>query len=174
MRSFTIFLAALFLLQTASAMRFTGYRRCAQSCRFTLCRRSVVSMGLPYDRAQTSAICLRGRRVGIVNSGEALVRTRKSFVRISKVSPRGLKQSYTPHFFKTFAINKERFSGIGHETPQQNQAGFLNNRCIALPVQEYQVLGKMGNRTVVVDNKKLSRKFPLKNCVSFRVKAVRK
>lgn len=175
MRTFTLCLLALFLVQAAVAMP-GRYRQCAKSCRFRLCRPSRVSLGKPIDKAQTSAICLRGRRVGIVNSGEALVRTRKSYVPVSKISPRGLKQNYSPSFFKTFALDMGRgnSSGIGHETPQQNQDRFLNNRCVALPVNEYQVIRGRGNRTVVVDNKRTNRKKPLRNCVSFVVRAVRR
>lgn len=165
----SLLFALLCLVQLGVAMR----ARCAQTCRFTLCRPSVVSLGLPFDKAQTSAICLKGRRVGIVNSGEALVRTADdTFTRISLVRPVGLKQAYAPHFFKTFNV-RGGSSGVGHETPQQNQAFFLNGRCVALPVQEYQVIRTVGKKTVVVKNVHLSRKKPLRNCVSFRVRSAR-
>lgn len=140
---------------------------CAPKCQFSLCEPSMVSLRKPSDVAQTSAICLKGQRLGIVNSGEAYIRRDRSrYTPISKVRRAGLKQAYSPHFFKTFVI-RNMTSGVGHETPQQNQSKFLNETCIALPLQEYQTIQQVGKKVIVRDNIILSRKRPLRDCVSF-------
>eukprot|EP00171_Calliarthron_tuberculosum_P011826 IDg11826t1 len=101
---------ALFVLIAASAV---AAQACYSGCRFRFCDYSkTVRLGYKADVAITGAICDKyGHRVGVVNTGEAhLVRTnyrgRKYLQPISRWSPYGLKQKFSPHFFKAFTIRK--------------------------------------------------------------------
>lgn len=141
---------------------------CYGTCRFQFCDGTSTIKAKP-DVSLTVPICLRdGKPVGIVNTGEALLRRRR-FVRISKYMPHGLLQNFSSSFFKTYNVRVHSYgrkvdrSGVGHETPQQNQIRFLNNKCWILPVTAYQVLNERG---YVIDNKHPNR--PLVDCIAFK------
>lgn len=133
-RTVTI-LALIALVSMASAS-------CYNRCRFRFCNgNSVVRLG-SADKALSGPICRSGQYIGVLNSGEARVRTGgyHRFTRISKYNPLGLKQNFSNHFFKTYTIKYTKHSGVGHEVPQANQLRFLNRRCVILPITAYQVL----------------------------------
>eukprot|EP00181_Compsopogon_caeruleus_P000402 CAMPEP_0184678558 /NCGR_PEP_ID=MMETSP0312-20130426/1305_1 /TAXON_ID=31354 /ORGANISM="Compsopogon coeruleus, Strain SAG 36.94" /LENGTH=377 /DNA_ID=CAMNT_0027127377 /DNA_START=372 /DNA_END=1505 /DNA_ORIENTATION=- len=96
---------------------------------------------------------------------EAKIRdsTSGTYIPISQWSPPGLRQRFSPSFFKTFATVKPTMrSGVGYETPQQNQAEFLDYSCVILPFAAYQILDAAGN---VINN--VNTNDPL-DCVSFQ------
>lgn len=134
----------------------------------------MVSLRPPNDTAITSPICLSGGVVGVVHTGEAHIMRKDKYVCISKFGGGALRdkrllQPYAPSFFKTFSVRNGTRSGIGHETPQQNQAeGFLDNKCILLPVTEYQQVDQRDGSLIVTYNVRLEGR-PLLDCVSFRV-----
>lgn len=142
---------------------------CLNSCRFHFCD-SYDVMPLynrtdQIDRAITPAICHKRMRVGIANSGEALVRMRDGYTRIGKIPLNGGRARIAPHFFKTFTIRRTRYSGVGHQTLQFEEDAALGGRCVALPITHVQKLAD-GN---VQDNIVLSGR-PMRDCVSFRVR----
>ena len=167
--------AAIFARCSASYHNNHGpaYKPCYSKCRFRFCdNKTVFKVGKYNDRSFTSAICSRysNKIVGHVDStGEAYLIGKYYYATpISKYCPYDLKQKFSPSFFKSFNVNKyygyTQLSGVGHETPQQNQAQFLHNKCWALPLTAYQVLGKHG---YVIDNKH-PRSRPLVDCVAFK------
>lgn len=92
---------------------------CYTRCRFRVCSNDpVLKLGAP-DGPLTYFICRLDKPVGIVNSGEAFIRTGGRFTRISKYCPHGLKQKFSNHFFKTYSISGGTGSGVGHEVPQR-------------------------------------------------------
>uniref|UniRef100_A0A7S1XH88 VWFA domain-containing protein n=1 Tax=Compsopogon caeruleus TaxID=31354 RepID=A0A7S1XH88_9RHOD len=103
--------------------------------------------------------------VGVVGgSREASVRVGGSFVKISQWTPQGLAQRFSPSFFKTFStVFPSMRSGVGYETPQRNQADFLDMSCVRLPFAAYQKLDSSGN---VIDN--VNTEDP-RDCVDFQV-----
>jgi len=102
--------------------------------------------------------------VGVVGgSREASILDEGSFVRISQWSPPGLKQNFSPSFFKTFALAVPSMrSGVGYETPQQNQKEFIDLACVRLPFAAYQILNTAG---FVIDN--VNTNNP-RDCVEFQ------
>lgn len=158
----TIF--AITLLVVCALVSGSCYRR----CEFYFCdRHSEIHIGVP-DKALSGPICKRGNKVGIINSGEArLVLNHFGFVPISKFPLGKRTQKFSPSFFKTFAIGSNyKFSGVGHEVPQQNQIDFLKGKkCWILPITAYQVLGAKHN---VVNNVHPS-KFKT-SCIAFTTK----
>jgi hypothetical protein len=142
---------------------------CGTTCRFSFCPVNpgfLFPIGMP-DRSLTRPICdpLGKIVVGRVGStGESIV-SRMSLgpIKISKFAPIGLKQNFSPSFFKSFGILGSDLSGVGHEVPQQNQRNFLNKMCVVLPLTAYQVLNKPGG--VVIDN--VFPTNPLVDCVAF-------
>lgn len=162
-----------FLLALAAAISLSS---ACYPCRFRFCDgRSKFRLPAKADRAFTGKICsLYGKPiVGHVDStGEArVVLPYRKVVKISKWSPYGLKQKFSPSFFKSYNVHsyaygkKIAFSGIGHETAQQNQAKFLGKKCFFVPLTAYQVLDKKGN---VIDNKHPTN--PYVDCVAFRTR----
>lgn len=142
---------------------------CRSKCRFRFCDGSSSFKVGRNDVALTGPICLKSRvRVGIVNTGEARILHPRTLP-ISHWYPKGLKQRFSPSFFKAYNVRvyfHGRWvlrSGVGHEKPQQNQALFLNKKCWALPITAYQVLD---NRGYVIDNK--HPRNPLVDCIAFR------
>jgi len=114
----------------------------------------------PSDVPRTGAICLNnGSRIGTVDqSGEAFL---IGGTPISKYSPPGLKQRFAPSFFKTLSLRPaHKYSGIGHETAQQNQAAFLNDKTWIIPLKVFQILNKKGEVTAEVVGGRL-------DCVKF-------
>eukprot|EP00181_Compsopogon_caeruleus_P003254 CAMPEP_0184685160 /NCGR_PEP_ID=MMETSP0312-20130426/17911_1 /TAXON_ID=31354 /ORGANISM="Compsopogon coeruleus, Strain SAG 36.94" /LENGTH=346 /DNA_ID=CAMNT_0027138981 /DNA_START=48 /DNA_END=1088 /DNA_ORIENTATION=- len=89
--------------------------------------------------------------VGVVGgSREASILVGGSFVRISQWSPAGLRQNFSPSFFKTFALAVPSMrSGVGYETAQQNQNEFIDLACVRLPFAAYQIINTAG---FVIDN----------------------
>mmetsp|Transcript_18237 Transcript_18237/g.38087 ORF Transcript_18237/g.38087 Transcript_18237/m.38087 type:complete len:348 (-) Transcript_18237:390-1433(-) len=102
--------------------------------------------------------------VGVVGgSREASVLVGGSFVQISQWSPAGLRQNFSPSFFKTFALAVPSMrSGVGYETPQQNQNEFIDLACVRLPFAAYQILNSAG---FVIDN--VNTNSP-RDCVEFQ------
>lgn len=144
---------------------------CFKWCRFYFNTNKVYLVGKKNDAAFTGPIKLKGEDIGHIDeTGEAhLVFPHINYfgIPISKYKRIGLKQSFSPSFFKSYNVyttaGGPALSGVGHETPQQNQANFLKWKCWALPIRAYQVLDKNGN---VVANKH-PRGNPLRDCVSF-------
>jgi hypothetical protein len=144
---------------------------CGDQCRFTFCpTQGPVRLGRP-DRPRTNAICDKFNRinVGHVDStGEAYVeRSNGRRTRISQYRPRGLRQNFSPSFWKSYGLEGRRRrerSGVGHETPQRNQANYLSGRCFILPLTAYQVLDRDGN---VIGNRRP--RNPFFDCVAFTV-----
>lgn len=103
------------------------------------------------DKPFTQAICHKdgSMHVGIVGqTGEAYKvdynnHGQGKAVKISDWHPYGLHQKFSASFFKSYTLpHQHHSSGIGHETPQQNQAKFLNGQCFTVPLKAYQVLKK--------------------------------
>jgi hypothetical protein len=141
---------------------------CGEYCRFTFCPdQPYLSLGTP-DTAISNAICDKYHKiyVGHVDStGEACVEEHKGCTPISHYYPSGLLQKFSPSFWKSFGLYYHDLSGVGHETPQQNQASFLHGKCFVLPLTAYQVLsGPYGN---VIDN--VHPTNPHVDCVAFSV-----
>ena len=188
--------SALTVALALSLASLTLASSCYTRCRFRFCDGSTVFDPKAYapDTPFTGPICDKYGKihVGAVDeSGEALVRARpyygKHFVPISKYYPHGLKQHFTPSFFKTYSIpghytlkhglkyyspyhkydyyTPHKYSGVGHETSQQGQIHFLNNKCIILPLKKYQVLDKYGR--YVIDNVNTHNVYH--DCVAFKV-----
>eukprot|EP00181_Compsopogon_caeruleus_P004781 CAMPEP_0184677494 /NCGR_PEP_ID=MMETSP0312-20130426/77_1 /TAXON_ID=31354 /ORGANISM="Compsopogon coeruleus, Strain SAG 36.94" /LENGTH=348 /DNA_ID=CAMNT_0027125401 /DNA_START=33 /DNA_END=1079 /DNA_ORIENTATION=+ len=103
--------------------------------------------------------------VGVVGgSREASVRVGTSYVKISQWAPPGLTQRFSPSFFKTYStVVPHMRSGVGYETPQQNQAAFLDMSCVRLPFAAYQILDTNGN---VINNVNT---IDPRDCVDFQV-----
>lgn len=163
-----------FLLALAAVALAVSEATCYNRCRFRFCDgKSKFYLPAKPDRAFTGKICsIYGKPiVGHVDStGEARVVLRHGkTVPISKWHPWGLKQKFSPSFFKSYNVKsyfkgkKLYFSGIGHETPQQNQKNFLSRRCFFVPLTAYQVLDHKGN---VVDNR--HPRNPYVDCVAFK------
>ena len=162
-QSYLFFLA---LLSSSFILAVQG-NSCFKSCKFSFCPDQAVWQGGVPDVPFTNRICdPTGKiKIGSVDSTkEALVRRKFFLQRISRFNPPGLLQNYSPSFFKSYRIPFSKFSGVGHETPQQNQADFISFKCIILPLERYQILDKKHN---VIDN--VSGKNPLVDCVAFRV-----
>jgi hypothetical protein len=147
---------------------------CFSSCAFTFCPyQASITPGTP-DRPLSGAICSRDPTVivgHVDETGEALLVTPAGTVPISQYAPAGLRQRFTPSFWKAFGLpvqpGSTDLSGVGHETPQQNQAAFLAGRCFVLPLREYQVLNRAGGS--VIANVRPNQ--PLVQCVAFSVGA---
>lgn len=134
------------------------------ACTFKFCDGKRVLYVGKSDRALTSAICSKkyGVKIGSVDqTGEAYLDGYHR-IPISKWKPYGLKQSYTPSFFKAYTKYGKNVSGVGHEVPQQNQAHFLNNKCWILPLKAYQVWNKKTGGWVEKYGKN-----PYVDCISF-------
>lgn len=140
---------------------------CFAKCRFSTCPSSGLFALSTPDKAFTPPICSKDVSVGQVGeTGEAYLVTDGRPVRISKYAPHGLKQSFSPSFFKSYSVDGHaKLSGIGHEAPQQNQAFFPGGKCVVLPLKAYRVLGKQGNV-----EKNIHPTDDLVDCVSFEVK----
>lgn len=118
-------------------------------CDFVFCDgTSDFTVGKSVDVAFTGKICHKdGTIIGTVDeSGEAYL---EDGTRISKYSPTGLTQNFSPSFFKTASIKSTKYvhSGVSHETPQQNQGQFLDGKLWTLPIESYQVLNSKGQVT---------------------------
>ncbi len=134
------------------------------ACTFKFCDGKRVLYVGKSDRALTSAICSKKYRVKIGSvdqTGEAYLDGYHR-IPISKWKPYGLKQSYTPSFFKAYTKYGKNESGVGHEVPQQNQAHFLSNKCWILPLKAYQVWNKKTGGWVEKYGKN-----PYVDCISF-------
>lgn len=139
---------------------------CYKYCKFRFCDYRVsFKIGHPIDKPFTHRICSKyGKHIGHVDeTGEAFIRRYHKFVPISKYAPYGLKQRFSPSFFKSYGFKYNIYSGIGHETPQQNQLHFLHNKCVVVPLRAYQVLN---SKKHVIDNVH-PRGYPLRDCVAF-------
>lgn len=165
-RATTFVFALLAAYSVAVGDRYTCYAK----CKFNFCDHSTnFRVGMP-DKPFTGPICMGRKRVGIINTGEAHLVMHKhrsyKFTPISHYHPRGLMQRFSPSFFKIYAIPRYyKFSGVGHEVPQKNQAHFLDRKCWILPIKAYQMLGDKHN---VVDN--LHPREYKRSCVAFMTK----
>jgi hypothetical protein len=170
-----VFLLAAFVCAVVANALEDSSPACGYQCRFIFCpAQGPVTLGKP-DVSLTNPICDKHGKihVGHVDStGEAYVDEDHGYkTLISKFSPPGLTQNFSPSFWKSFDFNyhyngkTHDLSGVGHETPQQNQASFLLGKCFILPLTAYQVLDKpYGN---VIDNKHPT--DPFVDCVAFTV-----
>jgi len=138
--------------------------KCGGGCRFEFCdgKKNII-IGAP-DIHLTDSICKKdGTNIGVVGqTGQAKVKAAgSSLTKISKYSPAGLNQNFSPSFFKAFSIPMTGTSGVGHEVPQQNQNKFLDNLCVVLPLRSYQKLNGAG---ALIDNVHTS---DPKDCIKF-------
>lgn len=168
----TFSLVTLFLSVLVAPAAASRGGSCGRKCRFTFCGGSLGPFELDSnnnDKAFTPEVGdKRGKIiVGYVDRpGEARIVNGRKAIRISSYKPRGLRQSYSPSVFKAANISKKAFrSGISHEVFQQNQIGFLNNKCIIVPLGKYQVLDRHGN---VIDN--VNSRRALVDCVAFKTR----
>lgn len=114
-------------------------------------------------RLVNNALVKDGVIVGHVDSsGEARVFNGIRYVPISRWSPPGLLQKFSPSFIKVFQLVGTPRSTVGFETPQQNQLDFLDGLCFFLPLETYQVLDANGN---VIDNVRGGRS----DCIASRI-----
>lgn len=137
-------------------------------CRFRFCDyRHILYVG-KSDVPLTAAICSRyGERIGSIDqTGEAY---RAYYFlpprRISKWKPYGLKQSFSPSFFKSYTKRGKNASGVGHEVAQQNQADYLHKKRWILPLKAYQVWNKKTGGWVEKYGKN-----PFVDCIAFRTR----
>jgi hypothetical protein len=140
----TIFFPAVAALVTVALAEYyvspTSPGTCGKTCRFTFCPAKAdfhFPIGKP-DIAVTPAICDATGQVVVGHVGatsEAYVaNSNAGAVPISSFSPSGLRQKFSPSFFKSFGLTDgSGLSGVGHETPQQNQASYLDKLCVILP-----------------------------------------
>ncbi len=194
--TFTLFVALSLVSMTfACQCRYPPcpcQRPCYTRCRFRFCDGTTrINPKLyPSDTPFKGRLCDKYRRIhlGTVDeSGEAYVVGRYGRrIPISRFSPYGLKQNFSPSFFKTFSVRgyyrtwygkkyynpylnygrytPHKYSSVGAETSQQGQIEYLNNRCIVLPFKKYQVLDKPGRNVIAnVNTNKLH------DCVAFEV-----
>ena len=173
---------------------------CYSKCRFQFCDGTTEfnAKRYPADTPFHGRLCDKYGKIhlGTVDqSGEPLIVSKyhgKPVVRISKFYPKGLKQSFSPSFFKTLSVNgyytekygkkvynpkrnhgkytPHKYSSVGRETSQQGQIKFLHNKCVILPFKKYQVLDKYG-RTVI---RNVNTHNSLYDCVAFKVDLKRK
>lgn len=130
-----------------------------KKCNYRFCKTlsNTFMVGKFNDVAFTGAICsVDGSRVGTIgDSGEAYL---LDGTLISEFSPKGLEQKFSPDFFSTYTLKLSpnanyhpySTSGVGHETPQKNQARFLNDRTWILPLRAIEILDK--KHGYVLDN----------------------
>ncbi len=177
------------------SLAFAG--ECYSKCRFHFCDGTTKFNPKAYapDTPFKGRLCDKYGKIhlGTVDeSGEALILSKyshygKPAVRISKFEPKGLKQNFSPSFFKTFSVKgyyktkygkvvyspyfnygsytPHKYSSVGVETSQQGQIEFLNKKCVILPFKKYQVLDKYGRN--VIDNVNTEKVFI--DCVAFKV-----
>lgn len=100
------------------------------------------------------------------STGEAYFIEHHVPILISTFNHDGLLQNFSPSFFKSFSVDGDLYpgnlSGVGHEVPQQNQADFLEGKCVVLPLRSYQILDDFGS---IVEN--VHPRDDLRDCVSF-------
>ncbi len=103
---------------------------CKSICQVRFCdNNNTITLDTP-DRPLSSPLCDGPHRLrNTLQAGEALV----FGMRISRYSPPGLLQRFTPTFFKLYH-NYTGTLAIGHETAQQNQLYFARNLCVVLPL----------------------------------------
>ena len=184
---------AVALTLSVVSLAFAG--ECYSKCRFHFCDGTTKFNAKAYDPDTPfkGRLCDKYGKIhlGTVDeSGEALIVSKyygKPAVRISKFHPYGLKQKFSPSFFKTFSVKgyyktkygkkyyspklnhgkytPHKYSSVGRETSQQGQIEFLHNKCVILPFAKYQVLDKYGRN--VIDN--VNTKKVYKDCVAFKV-----
>lgn len=153
-------------------------KKCGETCRFAFCTKDHEYFYDPHfffgvpDQAFTPAICDPTKHVivgHVDEAGEAHVWDHYRFTPISHFHPDGLSQKYTPSFFKTYGIGYGYdLSGVGHETPQGNQAELLDGKCIVLPLKAYQILDYPSG--TVIDNIHPSPDSRYEECVAFTIK----
>lgn len=185
------FLIVFFATLTAIALAKPCYPR----CRYKFCDDSTMfnTIKSKPNRPFTGTICsIDGKyQLGTVDSsGESLIKTDKNriwpFTKISQFKPKGLRQSFSPSFLKTYSVpgyyytNKfgkhffdpkrtrgkyipHKYSAVGRETSQQGQLKFLRRQCIILPFTKFQLLDKYGRHVI----KNVHSKDYLKDCVAF-------
>ncbi len=133
MRSTTVILAALFVCATMA-------KPCYRGCSFKLCTgKTTIGKG-GDDVAITDPICLADGTpvMNVASTGEAKI---NGVTKISEYAPAGLKQRFSPTFFKAFGV------AIGHEHLQQNQGDYIDNMCVAVPILAYCTVD--ANKTMV-------------------------
>lgn len=128
----------------------------------------------------TGDICTRqGSRLGQISDAfEAELYSNTKFTKISKWSPKGLSQPFSPSFFKPLKVRTVKYhnngqkyyvntpySGIARETFQGNQLEILKKQrnCVVIPFKHWQVLDKKKN---VIENSNVNVKN-YDDCVSF-------
>lgn len=91
-------------------------------------------------------------------------------MKISEWHPPGLHQKFSPSFFKSFSLpHKHHNSGIGHETPQQNQLNFLDGKYFTVTLEAYQVLKKNNHgKWNVYKNVHTQESDYMRDCVAFK------
>ena len=116
-------------------------------CKYNFCYGGVtIKVGGEFDKALSAPICKGRKKLGTVNLGLAWLLEEDSryyyFTPIEYWHPRGLKQQFSPSFFKAYPAQSDSSkSGIGHETPQQNQLRYLNRRSWVIPLKSAQIVG---------------------------------
>jgi hypothetical protein len=138
----------------ANALAVTWSTPCENLCLFTFCHKNA------------------SINVGVVGStGQAFVTVNGSYKLISQYKPIGLRQNFSPSVWKSYALKviykgkTYSFSGAGHEMPQQNQANYLHNMCITLPLTSYQVLDAPYGKVIANEHPT----NPYQSCVGFTV-----
>lgn len=110
---------------------------CNPDCRFQFCANTFDwTVGLP-DRPFTGKICLNGVRIGPgVQTGEAWIGTLPA-KRLSRAALPKLSQPFSPDFVR--GITDKSGSALAHQTPQGNQADYLNELCMRVPIMKYSI-----------------------------------
>jgi hypothetical protein len=120
---------------------------CGAQCRFTLCSKNGPLTPGTQETAISAPICDKYNKVcvGHVDATyEACIQTGYASIPISQYAPAGLQHPFSATFWKTYGFHdgNSQQSGVGHETPLQNQLDFLHGRCFILPLAAYQVLDR--------------------------------
>lgn len=152
-------LVATFFLIPAIAHPIT--KNCKSTCDFEFCSPAKVSLLSNAGKSASPPICLEGRPVGVTRTGEAFVRSGASYYALLS---RADSKKCSPYFFKTYKM-KGGASGVGFDGKPGTDVSFLAGKCVALPLEEVQLITHGGT---VIHELKLDGR-PLKDCVGFEV-----
>lgn len=154
--AFPVMIFVLLMMHLFFSVAFAQEAPCFPDCNFKLCSGKVTLPAGKSDVPIAGPVCFvsDGKQLNMIaQTGEASV---DGNTKISTYESRGLAQKFAPSFIKAYG------NAIGHETPQQNQALFLNNLCITLPVVAYST--KKENDTVT----NIQSKDP-KDCIALKI-----
>mmetsp|Transcript_28528 Transcript_28528/g.69437 ORF Transcript_28528/g.69437 Transcript_28528/m.69437 type:complete len:205 (-) Transcript_28528:229-843(-) len=158
--------ALLFALAATALAVPTGSNLCGM-CKFSVGAGCV--QPYPPDVAITGPISSPNYKVAHVDqTKEAYICSDGQPIPISKYTPAGLSQPFSASFFKSYEIRTPgvcEMSGIGHETPQGNQAMYLAGLKVIVPLGAYQIADEESCN--VVDNRHPT--DDLTDCVMFEV-----